>query len=113
MKIDPGTQTLMRQTLRGTDLEGLYGKSRINPGDGTGIDNPIDKFAGMLEAKVGEVNEVMQVSDQKIEAFARGDERSIHDVMVAMSKADISFKLMTQVGRKVIEAYQEIMRMQV
>jgi len=43
----------------------------------------------------------------------KGEETSIHEVMIAMSKADVSFKLMTQIGRKVIEAYQEINRMQV
>ena len=64
-------------------------------------------------AKLNAVNDVMVNSDQKIQSFVRGEETSIHEVMIAMSKADISFRMMSQVGRKVIEAYQEIMRMQV
>ena len=42
-----------------------------------------------------------------------GEEIAVHEVMLAMTKADTSFRLMTTVGRKAIEAYQEIMRLQV
>jgi flagellar hook-basal body complex protein FliE len=55
----------------------------------------------------------MQASDTTTENFLKGEDTSIHEVMIAMSKADVSFRLMAQVGRKVLEAYQEISRMQV
>jgi len=38
---------------------------------------------------------------------------SIHEVIIAMEKADISFRTMLQVRNKVLDAYQEIMRMTV
>ena len=74
---------------------------------------PFDKLVDGMTGQVDKVNDALQASDMKTEAFLKGEETSIHEVMIAMTKADISFRLMTQVGRKVIEAYQEISRMQV
>jgi len=73
----------------------------------------LGKFAEVLEGQLESVNEAMLSADAKAEALVRGEELSIHEVMIAMTKADISFRLMTQVGRRVIEAYEEISRMQV
>jgi len=42
-----------------------------------------------------------------------GESKNLHETMIAMEKADISFRLMMGVRNKIIEAYQEIMRMQV
>jgi flagellar hook-basal body complex protein FliE len=113
-------QATLQKALRGTELEALYRQHKtpaaqehgVNAVDSKGV-NPIDSFMNLLETKVNDVNSVMATSDQKIQSFVRGEETSIHEVMIAMSKADVSFRLMSQVGRKVIEAYQEILRMQV
>ena len=48
-----------------------------------------------------------------ITALATGDKASLHDTMIAMEQADVSFRLMMQVRNKIVEAYQEILRMQV
>jgi flagellar hook-basal body complex protein FliE len=42
-----------------------------------------------------------------------GQAPSVHDTMITMEKADLSLRLTTKVRNKVVEAYQEIMRMQV
>jgi flagellar hook-basal body complex protein FliE len=42
-----------------------------------------------------------------------GQTSNLHEVIVAMSEADLSFRLMMQVRNKLLEAYKEIMRMQV
>ena len=75
--------------------------------------SPVGRVANALEKRIDSVNEVMTAADDKIEAFVAGDDVSVHEVMVNVSKADLNFKLMTTVGRKVIEAYQDVMRMQV
>ena len=110
----------LQKALRGTELEALYRQNKTPAAPGQGINaidpksaNPIDAFMNVLETKLTDVNDVMANSEQKIESFVRGEETSIHEVMIAMGKADVSFRLMSQVGRKVIEAYQEILRMQV
>ena len=48
-----------------------------------------------------------------MEKLATGETKNIPEVMVAAEKADIALKLMVQVRNKMIDAYQEIMKMQV
>jgi flagellar hook-basal body complex protein FliE len=48
-----------------------------------------------------------------IEALAKGEDVDISDVALSISKADTNFKLLLRIRNKVLEAYQEIMRMQI
>lgn len=70
-------------------------------------------FADTLKDAVGSVNQMQQESDTKIQELAVGKNHNIHDVMLTTEKADIALKLMVQVRNKIIEAYQEVMKMQV
>jgi flagellar hook-basal body complex protein FliE len=70
-------------------------------------------FADALKQFAAGVNEELQQADGKMEEFAVGKRSDLHEVVVATEKADISFKLLLQVRNKLLEAYQEIMRMQV
>jgi flagellar hook-basal body complex protein FliE len=70
-------------------------------------------FAGVLESSLAEVNQLQQKADAAITALATGDKASLHDTMIAIEQADVSFRLMMQVRNKIVEAYQEIMRIQV
>ena len=70
-------------------------------------------FADTLKDAVNNVNQAQQESDFKMQEIATGKNHNIPEVMIAAEKADISLKLMVQVRNKIIEAYQEIMKMQV
>jgi flagellar hook-basal body complex protein FliE len=70
-------------------------------------------FADTLKDAVQSVNQSQKVADQKMQELATGRAESISDVMISAEKADIALKLMVQVRNKIIEAYQEIMKMQV
>ena len=70
-------------------------------------------FADTLKDAVQNVNTTMQEADFKAQEIATGKNHNIPEVMIAAEKADISLKLMVQVRNKIIEAYQEIMKMQV
>ncbi|MGE3759584.1 MAG: flagellar hook-basal body complex protein FliE [Pseudobdellovibrionaceae bacterium] len=70
-------------------------------------------FADTLKDAVANVNSQQQVADQKMQDLAVGKNQDIADVMITAEKADISLKLMTSVRNKIIEAYQEVMKMQV
>lgn len=70
-------------------------------------------FVDTLNDAVKSVNELQQTADKKMEELATGKAKSIPDVMIAAEKADIALKLMVSVRNKAIEAYQEIMKMQV
>jgi flagellar hook-basal body complex protein FliE len=70
-------------------------------------------FADTLKDAVQNVNQAQQIADIKMQEIATGKNHNIPEVMIAAEKADISLKLMVQVRNKIIEAYQEIMKMQV
>ena len=70
-------------------------------------------FSTHLKTALGDVNNLQQKADQAIQQLVGEGKGDLQDTMVALEKADISFRLMMQIRNKVLEAYQEIMRMQV
>jgi len=70
-------------------------------------------FADVLKNKVQEINELQLDADKAISRVELEDSGSIHEAMIALEKASISFRAMMQVRNKILEAYQEVMRMQV
>jgi flagellar hook-basal body complex protein FliE len=70
-------------------------------------------FADTLKDAVNQVNTLQKESDTKMQELATGKTSNIPEVMMAAEKADIALRLMVQVRNKVIEAYQEVMKMQV
>jgi len=70
-------------------------------------------FADALKTAVSQVNNAQLSADTAVEKLQTGESRNLHEVMISMEKADISMRLMLQVRNKVLDAYQEIMRMQV
>lgn len=70
-------------------------------------------FADTLKEAVNSVNTIQKQADVKAQELAVGKSQDVADVMITAEKADIALKLMVQVRNKIIEAYQEIMKMQV
>jgi flagellar hook-basal body complex protein FliE len=70
-------------------------------------------FADVLKNKVQEINELQLDADNAISKVELENSGSIHEAMIALEKASISFRTMMQVRNKILEAYQEVMRMQV
>ena len=70
-------------------------------------------FGTILEGMVRDVNKLQTQANQQIAKVQSEESGSIHEVMIAMEKADISFRTMMQVRNKLLEAYQEVMRLQV
>jgi flagellar hook-basal body complex protein FliE len=86
------------------------------PGPGAGL--PArgaqgDSFADALSRAIGEVNDLQKEADRKAEDLATGRDADIHGTMIALERGDIAFRVMAQVRNKLLEAYQEVMRMQV
>lgn len=73
--------------------------------------DPISDFKDILTKSVNEVNELAAESNRKVEQMLLG-KVDIHQAMIAMEEAGISFKLLHQVRNKIITAYEEVMRMQ-
>ena len=72
-----------------------------------------DGFASMLDGMVSRVNKQQVNADQAMAQLSSGNAKNIHDVMIAMEQADISLRMLVQVRNKAMDAYQEIMRLQV
>ncbi len=87
-------------------------KDGLGPISGSGeVSNK--SFADTLKDAVGEVNTLHKVSDRKMQDLATGRTDNVADVMIAAEKADIALRVMVQVRNKIIDAYNEIMKMQV
>ncbi|ROR34928.1 flagellar hook-basal body complex protein FliE [Inmirania thermothiophila] len=71
-------------------------------------------FEALLRRAVDEVNARQQQAAGLAEAFERGEPGvELAQVMVALQRANVSFQAMTQVRNRLVEAYQEIFRMQI
>ena len=67
-------------------------------------------FTQSLGRAISEVNDMQRESAQKIEAFVRGEDVPLHEVVLAQEEAEISFRLMLEVRDRLVRAYQEILR---
>ncbi len=70
-------------------------------------------FGAILKDAITDINDLQKQADKAIAGVQLEDAGSIHEAMIALEKAGISFQVMMQVRNKVLDAYQEIMRMQV
>lgn len=74
---------------------------------------PAEGFGKFLGEMIEKVNSAQATSDKAVQQLATGETKSLHETMIAMEKASVSFQFLTQVRNKAVEAYQEIMRMPV
>jgi flagellar hook-basal body complex protein FliE len=72
-----------------------------------------DSFSTMLGRMVGEVNSKQITASQTVNNLQAGGNVSLHQAVIAMEESNVSFQLMVEVRNKLLDAYQEIMKMQV
>ena len=77
------------------------------PGGG-GLD-----FAAWLQRSMAEANQKLADADVQVARLAAGDTDNLHQVMIALDEAKLSFQLMVQVRNKLLESYQDVLRMQI
>lgn len=70
-------------------------------------------FMEHLEQGITSVNENQKLADSAATDLATGKNQNIHETMLAVTQAELTFNMMVQVRNKALEAYQEIMRMPV
>jgi flagellar hook-basal body complex protein FliE len=99
----------------------MEGIGRTGPAGVAGLYRAVEKksgessegsFGDLIKQAVSDVNHAQKEADSAIQKLATGNSQDIHQTMIAMEKADVSFKMLMQVRDKVVAAYQEIMRMQ-
>ncbi len=74
--------------------------------------DPISDFKKILGKSVDEVDKLLTEANESAGEMVAG-RMDIHQAMIAMEQANVSFRLMIQVRNKMMAAYEEIMRMQV
>lgn len=68
-------------------------------------------FSDYLTEQVNHVNQVVATADQRVADVSTGRSQNLHEMMIALNKAELSMRMLTQVRNKAVEAYQELMRM--
>ena len=71
-------------------------------------------FAQVLQASIAQVSQTQQQAETMAANFAAGNStENLHEVMIALQKANISFQEMIQVRNKLVSAYHDVMNMQI
>jgi flagellar hook-basal body complex protein FliE len=70
-------------------------------------------FGEFLKESVVQVNDLQGKANVAIQKLATGESKNIHETLLLVEQADLAFKTMNQVRLKVIDAYKEVMKMQV
>lgn len=75
--------------------------------------NAADAFGQLVSQGLSDVNKGLLVSQTDLQQLATGDAQNLHQVMIRLEESRLSFQLLMQVRNRVLEAYQDVMKMQV
>ncbi|MBI5017362.1 MAG: flagellar hook-basal body complex protein FliE [Deltaproteobacteria bacterium] len=96
------------------ELTGVVPASTLAPASGAAKSSGTEKsFGDFLAESLSKVDDLQQGADAAVAQMAQGEGPGIQEAMVAIEKADVAFKLMMEVRQKILDAYQEVIRMQV
>ena len=121
MRIENLPSIFVKESLLSRDsLGSLVGAE----GAGGGLDAPAElpgapgasfrsQFASQFRRAVSEIEGKMRVAESERQRVLAGDVNSLHQATIAASEAGVAFSLMVEVRNKLVESYQELMRMQV
>ncbi len=74
---------------------------------------PTDGFTNLLDGLVATVDSKQQAAQEMTRKVLLGDSDQLHQSVIAMQEASVAFSLMVEVRNKLVDSYQELMRMQV
>ncbi len=83
-----------------------------NAGQSSSVSEKGREFSEMLQEGMDRLNSSIQRADELAAGLAAGEDVDVPDAMIAITKADISFKMFLQIRNKALSAYEEIMRLQ-
>jgi flagellar hook-basal body complex protein FliE len=108
MKIESLAMSDQLKMIKG--VESISPKvNSVNPNGNT----QKQSFGDFLTKQMQEVNQLGLESDRAIQRSVTGEELNPHNTLLAITKADISFRLMMSVKEKLEQAYQQIVRTQI
>jgi flagellar hook-basal body complex protein FliE len=98
--------------LANTAFDGVAATGKTQPQEVALNANGLD-FGQSLKSELQRVNQLQQDAHTAIQDYAAGGDTPVHQVMLAVNKAELSLQLATQVRNKMVMAYQEVSRMQI
>jgi flagellar hook-basal body complex protein FliE len=99
----------MSGPIPAADLE----KLAAQPNGATATSASTGSFANYLGQMVREVNTQQGAADAAVNGLLTGQNVSLHQAMISMEEANVSFQLMVEVRNRLLDSYQELMRMQI
>ena len=98
--IEPISNELLAQTISAQSVTGVTSAQS-------------GSFANMVSRGLEQVNEQLLTSEADLQTLASGDVQNLHQIMIRMEESRLSFQLLLQVRNRLLESYQDIMKMQV
>lgn len=74
---------------------------------------PASPFQEFLLKSIEEVNSMQQAADRAVEQLATGGDVNPAEVLTAVQKADLAFRIMLQIRNKIVQAYQEVQNIRI
>jgi flagellar hook-basal body complex protein FliE len=92
--------------------QGMFPTDEIGPLQATGVNAP-GTFGTLVSQGLAHVNEQLRTSQGNLQRLATGDVQNLHQVMIQLEESRLSLQLMLQVRGRLLEAYQDVMKMQI
>jgi flagellar hook-basal body complex protein FliE len=107
----PGTDAVRPNALPTPDIQGptpLGQPGEVNPSQPAG-----GSFGSILGNLISDVNQKQNAANAAVDGLQSGAGVPLHQAVIAMEEANVSFQLMVEVRNKLLDSYQEMMRMQI
>jgi flagellar hook-basal body complex protein FliE len=105
------SEGLSGKPIASAELAKLTPTSDIQPSMLTATSG--DTFSNLLGNMVQDVNAKQAAASESVNGLLSGQNVSLHQTMIAMEEASVSFQLMVEVRNRLLDSYQELMRMQI
>jgi len=108
----------LTRAIDASDMQGLFGlerRSEARPSGAPATPGVAESgsFLQMLQNSMEKVNLDQHQADHAVKELVAGRTKNIHETLLTIERADMSLKMAMQVRNKILDAYREIMRMQV
>jgi flagellar hook-basal body complex protein FliE len=100
------------QSIPATELQQLNTDVAVQPATDTSATSS-GGFENMLGSLVNDVSQKQTAASDAVSGLLSGQNVSLHQAMISVEEANVSFQMMVEVRNKLLDSYQELMRMQV
>lgn len=86
---------------------------KVAGSEGGETGHALNTFGDMLKDQMTQINTLQSQADGAVQTYSVGGDIELHNVILAVDKADMALQLATQIRNRLVSAYQEVTRMQV